>query len=105
MKCCDLGTLRKHPSQTRGFRMDFSRQPEIIEDAQTLTGSPTVTLTGRSGASGASAATITISGTEVRFNVAGGTDGQIYDVTVIVTLSGGGQLVGCGVLEISDCLP
>jgi hypothetical protein len=83
-----LQVLAKQPSETRKFWLDFSNKLHN----STISGVSSVTVAGLGRVAGASA--VTVSGTafdddSVSFLLAGGTSGEMYHVTVVVTLSTG----------------
>lgn len=93
----------KQPAESRVYQFDFADYPEIAENSETLTGTPTVTAS----PSGLTIGAPTISGTKVRFRVSAGTiasEGidQYYLFECAVATSGSNTLEQDGVLILSD---
>lgn len=87
-------TCVKTPNETRGAAVSFSG---CLESGETLTGTPTVTGSAdlTLGSKAVSVAAMEINGVSVpageavTFSVAGGTAGQKYTITVVVSTSTG----------------
>lgn len=99
----------KQEAESRLCAMDFTKYPEIADNAETLTGTPTVTAALVSGTV-TTAPTIgspTISGSQVRFRIsagvrAAGVQEAVYRYEVRVETSGGNTLEGDGLLYLTD---
>ena len=88
--------LTKRPTEVRNFDFEFGYQPELT-GGETLSGTPTVT----SGTSGLTIGASSITGTKVRVQLSGGTDGIVYRLTCTCPTSGGKTLVALGDLRVS----
>ena len=97
----------KHPSESRVYGIDFTR---LLATGETLTGSPTVTVS-PSGVTASGAAVnsatfldddgVTIAiGKGVQVRLAGGSDGADYLVTFSVGTSQSNTLVAVGTLQV-----
>ena len=95
--------LTKQPGESRVYAVDFSKYGEIEDNAETLTGTPTVAVTPTGELTVGSP---NISGNRVRFRVSGGTlaAGEVkeYRFKVTVATSGSNTLVGDGYLFLVD---
>lgn len=89
-------SLIKQPAESRLYTMDFSGllgQGETIAGVTSVTATPSgLTLSGGP----------TFSGVFANQRIAGGTSGQKYTVTFLVTTSGGNTLEGEGILQVKD---
>lgn len=91
-------TLVKRADESRLYDFDFGVQPEF-EAGQTISGTPTITVTDGSGLTVGSVAT---SGARVQAQISGGTAGTTYTLKCTVVTSGGALLVEYGLLEVVD---
>lgn len=94
--------LVKQVAESRVYAMDFEHYPEVLA-GQTLTGTPTVSVA----PSGLTVAAPSISGSQVRFRVSGGTleagtTERTFRFEVLVATSGGDTLEGDGILYLTD---
>ena len=107
MSAVAAGTKLKHPSDSRIYGFDFTR---LLASAETLTGTPTVTVS-PSGPTASSPAVnvatfpddedVSVAiGKGVQLRLAGGTDGRDYLVTVSVGTSLGNTLAAVGNLQV-----
>ena len=90
--------------ESRIRAMDFSHYPEIADNGETLTGTPTVTVT-PSGVLTVGATSIV--GSQVRFRVSGGallsgTTERVFRFEVLVNTSASNILEGDGILILTD---
>lgn len=88
-------TLLKLPGELSTYAFEFNPQAELVA-GETLTGTPTVSIT----PSGPTLGSPTISGSQVRFTISGGTSNTVHTVLCTVTTSGGATLQSSGKLEI-----
>lgn len=80
-------SLAKYPGESRIFAVDFAQYREIRE-GETLTGTPTVTVS----PAGPDISGVAISGSQVQFRVVGGTADTKYVLTVTCETSGSNTL-------------
>lgn len=89
-------TLIKQPSEIRSYVMDFSPllgAGETLTAASSVTAAPSgLTLVGSP----------TVSGTFAAQTVSGGTAGQRYKITYLVTTSDGNTLEAEGILAVKE---
>ena len=92
----------KYQAENRLYAMSFAQKAEIIA-GQTLTGTPTVTAVANT--LGSTALTIgspSISGSNVIFQISGGTGDTNYTITVVVSTNVSPTvLVGEGMINIA----
>jgi len=92
--------LCKHPSDNRRFSFNFE---DILETAETISGTPTVTSTANSVNAGAlTISSISVVGQTVLFWISGGTDGHKYKLICTIVTSASQTLVGIGKLEVKS---
>lgn len=98
-----MTTHEKHPDERRRYDFDFSKFAEI-QAGQTITAVESVTAMRRAG-SGAVVTLETpygISGARAQVVISGGSAGDDYILTVIVTTSTGLVLAACGRLLVKE---
>jgi hypothetical protein len=96
-----LPLLEKQPAENRRFYMDFAEKLR----GNTITSVTSFAWAGLGRITGAAALTpgpSTIDGDAVTFTLAGGTSGEVYKVTVVVTDSAGNILEGDGALFVTN---
>lgn len=94
----DPRRLVKAPAEVRNFYVDFQAYEELQIEGQTLTGTPTVTVS----PTGPTIGTPTISGTSVVAQISGGTAGISYAVRYTVSTSGSKTLSRVLLLDVKD---
>lgn len=80
--------LRKSPSTSRNYYVDFGAWAELNINGDTIASASTVTVS----PSGPTIGSPVISGTKIVFNIAGGSAGNTYTLTVTCTTSSGAVL-------------
>ena len=92
--------LEKQPSEVRNYTMDFTN---LLGTSETISSTPTVTAVIADGsASDLGISSVTYGTGLVNFDVASGTDGNNYIVTVLLSTSAGNTLEGDGPLRVRD---
>lgn len=96
-----MSLLYKFPGteEIRTYGFDFQDQPEIVS-GETLTGTPTVTITRLSGSGTLTNSSASILGTQVLFSLSGGSFGDRYQLVCSVITSGGSVIAAKGELKI-----
>ena len=98
-----IGTwAKKDPAEVDTRALDFRL---LLEAGETLTGTPTATVTVIAGVDANPSALVTavaIVGTEVRARVAGGV-GATYKIKLTTTTSTGRTLVSCAAMAVEAC--
>lgn len=96
-----LPLLEKQPAETRRFYMDFGEKLR----GRTIASIVSLSIAGLGRITGAAALTPgaqTITGDSVTFTIAGGTSGEVYKITVLITDSDGNTLEGDGALLVTN---
>lgn len=97
-----LPYLTKQPSEDRLYEMDFAA---LLASGETISSVSSITQSARGNVQGSTSLSIgtgSASGSNVRFRISGGTDGEDYKITVVVTTSQGNTLEGDGWLYVRD---
>lgn len=86
----------KVPGESRLYTFNFGDYPELSQQGQTLSGTSSVA----SDPTGPSLGTSFVVGNVVMVNIAGGTDGVDYNLTVTAGTSGGQTIQGVAKLQV-----
>jgi hypothetical protein len=97
-----MTTLAKTPEETRHFFFDFSQQPEIEDDFDRLTGTPTIVATPRVPGNSLTLGTpyIVTGQPVVGIEISGGVLGSTFDLICTVNTATGTVLSGSGAMVI-----
>lgn len=95
-----LVRLFKQPAESRLYTFEFADQVEIADAGESLTGTPTITVTLLSGSGSLTVGSPTISGTKVQVQISGGTAEDRFQVVCQVNTSGSHVLECTGELRI-----
>lgn len=99
MTCCAVKT--KHPAESDQFTFTFT---ERLRPGESITAvDPATSFTPETGANSLVYSAPAIADGLVTYTFAGGTYGQRYTLTLVVTTSQGRTLVCCGILDILAC--
>lgn len=97
----NLPMLIKQPAETRRYNMDFGEKLRG-RTIDTTVSIAVVPLERISGAAAVTPGAQTIVGDSTSFTLTGGTTGEVYKITVIVTDSNGNTLEGDGALMVTN---
>jgi hypothetical protein len=92
----NITILELYVGESRYYWFNFAHFPELSEDAQTLTGTPTVTAD----VGGLTLGSAFLSGSKVLVLISGGSPNVLYQLTATCSVSGGGTLIVPGKLRV-----
>ena len=95
-----MQTLLKYPDELRTFSFDFSEQPELADEWQTIESADDIVHSLTSGSGTIEIGTPSIDGCKVSFEIAGGTAGAVWTLVCYVTTNRGARLAGVGKIMI-----